>query len=273
MAAGYDWDELVAWTVAHDLAGLECLSGIPGRCGAAPIQNIGAYGQEIGDVVETVHAVDRRDGQTVDLDAHDCRFAYRDSRFKRDWVDRYVIVGITLRLRPGGPPTVAYAELERRLDEQDGPRSLATVRDTVLALRRGKSMVIDPDDENRRSAGSFFTNPIVDDATLDAVLEVARRRDPERELPRWPIAPGRTKIPAAWLIERSGFARGFAQGRAGLSTRHVLALVNRGGATSQELLDLARAVRDAVDETFGVRLRPEPVPLGFAPGEVDDLWW
>lgn len=272
VASGYDWDALVAWTVAHGLAGLECLSGIPGRAGAAPIQNIGAYGQEVADAVDTVHAFDLRDGHSVDLSAHDCQFGYRDSRFKREWTDRYVVTGLTLQLTKDGPPTVAYAELERRLDEAGAARSLAVVRDTVLAIRRAKSMVYDPSDENRRSAGSFFTNPIVDDATLHSVAAIAHAKDPEHEMPRWAIAPGRTKIPAAWLIEHSGFARGFTQGAAGLSTRHVLALVNRGEATAQELLDLARAVRDGVLDTFGVRLRPEPLPLGFEAGEVDDLW-
>ena len=272
VAGGYDWDEFVAWTVRHGLAGLECLSGIPGRVGAAPIQNIGAYGQEIAEFVETVHAVDLTTGGARDLDAAECGFGYRDSRFKGEWDGRYLVVGLTLRLRPGGEPTVAYAELERRLTESGSPRTVAAVRDTVLEIRRGKSMVIDPDDPNRRSAGSFFTNPVVDGTTLEQVLDRARLADPHAEVPRWEIAPGRTKIAAAWLIERSGFAKGHVHGRAGLSSRHVLALVNRGEATASELLDLARTVRDGVLDTFGVRLRPEPVPLGFDRDEITDLW-
>ncbi len=272
VAGGYDWDAFVAWSVEQGLAGMECLSGIPGRTGAAPVQNVGAYGQEIAEVIESVQAVDLREGRAVELDHADCGFAYRDSHFKRDWAGRYAITGLTLRLRPGGEPTVAYAELERRLAETGAPHDLATVRSEVLDIRRGKSMVIDLDDENHRSAGSFFTNPIVDDDTLGTVLERAGRLDPEATPPRWEIGPGHTKIAAAWLIERSGFGKGHGTGEAGLSTRHVLALVNRGRANTQDLIDLAREVRDGVLDTFGVRLRPEPVPLGFEPGEVDDLW-
>lgn len=272
VAGGYDWDALVAWSVEQQLAGMECLSGIPGRTGAAPVQNVGAYGQEIAEVTESVQAVDLRDGSTVELDHADCGFAYRDSHFKRDWAGRYAITELTLRLRPRGEPTVAYAELERRLAGTSAPPDLATVRSVVLDIRRGKSMVIDPADENHRSAGSFFTNPIVDDDTLGTVLDRAGRLDPEATLPRWEIGPGRTKIAAAWLIERSGFGKGHGTGEAGLSTRHVLALVNRGRAKTQDLIDLAREVRNGVLDTFGVRLRPEPVPLGFEPGEVDDLW-
>lgn len=273
VASGYDWDALVAWTVSHGLAGLECLSGIPGRTGAAPIQNIGAYGQEIGDVVETVHAVDLRDGKTVDFGAHDCHFGYRSSRFKYEWIGRYVVTGLTLALQPDGAPTIRYAELERRLDDGGVPRTLENVRDMVLTIRRAKSMVIDPDDENHRSAGSFFTNPIVDDETLNAVRRVARAKDPDGKMPTWPVSLGETKIAAAWLIEHSGFTKGHEAGAAGLSTHHVLALVNRGGARAQDLIDLAREIQDGVHATFGVRLRPEPIPLGFAAGEIDDLWF
>lgn len=261
--AGLDWDELVAFTVAEGAAGIECLSGIPGLCGAAPVQNIGAYGQEVGEVLTGLSATDLATGRNHDFSVDECDLGYRHSRFKGQEAGRWMITSIRLRLHPGGAPTLRYEELRNRLAREPGT-SLDRVREVVLDLRRGKSMVYDPADPNHRSAGSFFTNPVVDRPVLERIGDAA--------MPRWPVDADRVKVPAAWLIERSGFAKGHQRGPAGLSTHHVLALINRGGATAADLLALAREVRDAVLDRFGIRLRPEPVPLGFEPGEVDDLW-
>jgi UDP-N-acetylmuramate dehydrogenase len=261
--AGLEWDELVAFSVTEGAGGIECLAGIPGLCGAAPVQNIGAYGQEVGEVLTGLSATDLATGQSRDFSVDECALGYRHSRFKGEEAGRWVITSIRLRLHPGAPPALRYEELRERLASESGA-GLDRVRDAVLDLRRGKSMVYDPADPNHRSAGSFFTNPVVDRPVLERIGDTS--------MPRWPVDGDRVKIPAAWLIERSGFAKGHRRGAAGLSTRHVLALINRGGATAADLLALAREVRDAVLDRFGIRLRPEPVPLGFEPGEIDDLW-
>ncbi|MFW6050387.1 MAG: UDP-N-acetylmuramate dehydrogenase [Myxococcota bacterium] len=270
-AAGEPWDALVARTVDAGLAGLECLSGIPGLVGATPIQNVGAYGQEVAETLARVRVLDRRTLEVHDLGPSECGFAYRDSRFKRE-PGRHAVLEVTFALVPGGAPAVRYAELERALEEAgDEAPTLAAVRDTVLRLRRAKGMVIDPDDANRRSAGSFFTNPVVSDAEAARVVERALAlgvaRDPS-EVPRWPAGGGRTKLAAGWLIERAGIAKGHRQGHVGVSSRHALALVHHGGGTTDELLALARRVRDTVHARFGVTLVPEPVLLGA----TDPLW-
>lgn len=258
-AAGEPWDELVGWTVEQGWAGLECLSGIPGLAGATPIQNVGAYGQEVSDTVVAVRALDRAGGRVVTLGPADCRFAYRDSRFKSAEPERWVVLGVTCRLRPGGAPTVRYAELERHLAAAGaGSPTLADVRRAVLALRRAKSMVIEPGDPNRRSCGSFFVNPVVTAAEAEAV----RRRAGGDDLPRWPQPDGRVKLAAAWLIERAGFRRGHREGPVGLSTNHALAIVAHDGAGAGDVLAFARRLQDAVEARFGLRLVPEPVVWG-----------
>jgi UDP-N-acetylmuramate dehydrogenase len=259
--AGEPWDALVERTVDEDLAGLECLSGIPGLAGATPIQNVGAYGQDVSETIRAVELLDRQSLQLVTCAPDACGFGYRTSAFKAA-PDRYVVLGVRFGLREHGPASVKYAELARAVANPQP--SLREVREAVLALRRGKSMVIDPSDENRRSAGSFFLNPIV---SAEQVRDVAARAvaagviQSESELPTF-AAHGGTKIPAAWLIERAGFTKGFRRGLAGISSRHALALVNHGGS-SEGLLDLARAIRDGVEAKFGVRLHPEPVLLGL----------
>ncbi|XXU91095.1 UDP-N-acetylmuramate dehydrogenase [Sorangium sp. So ce1099] len=274
--AGEGWDDLVARAVAEGWAGVECLSGIPGDVGATPIQNVGAYGQEVAETIAEVHAVDRATGAAAVIAGADCGFGYRDSRFKRAWRGRYVITAVTFALRPGGAATVRYPELQRALAAPAGgpPPPLDEVRRAVIALRRGKSMVLDPADENGRSAGSFFMNPTLEaGAAAGAIarIEAAGVLAPGEAIPRYPADGGRVKLSAAWLIERAGFAKGTRHGAAGISTRHTLALVNRGGATAAELLDLARRVRRGVLDRFGVALTPEPDLIGFAPGETDDL--
>lgn len=274
--AGEAWDDLVARSVAEGWAGIECLSGIPGDVGATPIQNVGAYGQEVAETIVEVRAIDRATGAAVVLSGADCGFGYRDSRFKRAWRGRYVITAVTFALRPGGAATVRYPELQRALAVPAGGAAppLGEVRRTVIALRRGKSMVLDPADENGRSAGSFFMNPTLAPDAAAAVItriEAAGVLAPGEAIPRYPADGGRVKLSAAWLIERAGFTKGTRHGAAGISTRHTLALVNRGGATAEELLGLARRVRRGVLDRFGVALSAEPDLVGFAPGEIADL--
>ena len=255
-AAGVAWDDFVAQMVAAELAGVECLSGIPGLVGATPMQNVGAYGQEVADTITRVRAMYRHTGELVDFTREGCGFAYRTSRFKG--TDRWVIADVTFRLeRRGTSVPLRYPELTRALGVGEGERApLADVRRRVIELRRGKGMVVDPADPQSRSAGSFFTNPIVDAATFAAFVA----RLPEGvTAPSWPAAGGTTKLSAAWLIERAGFAKGTTRGRAGISTKHALALVNRGGATASELLALAREIQDGVRERLGIELVPEPV--------------
>ena len=265
--AGVEWDALVEQVVAEGLGGLECLSGIPGRVGAAPMQNIGAYGQEVAETIQAVRVMERATGDVRQLSGDRCGFEYRTSHFKGAWRDRYVVTGVDFLLPRRSRGTVSYPDLRRRLGVAgDGPApSLAEVRAAVLDVRRGKSMVIAPQDPNRRSAGSFFTNPVVEP---ELAAEIRARSAPE--MPAFPAAGGRVKLSAAWLIERAGFRRGYRLGPAGLSSRHALALVNRGGASAGELVALASEIRRGVRRAFGVTLWPEPVFLGFDE-DVDKL--
>jgi UDP-N-acetylmuramate dehydrogenase len=258
-AAGESWDDLVRCAVTREWAGLECLSGIPGRVGATPIQNVGAYGQEVSDTIAAVHAIDRTTGDTLSLPPSECGFGYRDSRFKSAEPDRWIVLGVTYRLRPGGAPAVKYDELARHLRERGRARpTLAEVRDGVIEIRRAKSMVLDPADPNRRSCGSFFTNPIVAPAHADKVAA----RAGAATMPRWAQPDGTVKLSAAWLIERAGFTRGTRAGAVGLSTRHTLAIVCHDGARAADVAAFARRIRDTVAERFDVRLVPEPVLWG-----------
>lgn len=269
--AGAIWDRLVALTVERGLAGIECLSGIPGRVGAAPMQNIGAYGQEVASALSSVTALCRASGRVVRLEAEACGFGYRESHFKGPWRDRYVITGIELLLQAGAPPTLAYPELAAAAGalSADPWAALAHVRRTVLAVRAKKAMVLDPGDPNTRSAGSFFLNPVVPRAEAERIAAGAEARI-GRPMPRFETGGDRVKLSAAWLMEAAGLARGHRRGRAGISERHVLALVNTGGASAAELLALAREARQRVAEAFGVTLVPEPVFVGFEVS-VDEL--
>ena len=263
-AAGEPWDEVVAASVAEGLAGLECLSGIPGTAGATPIQNVGAYGQEVAAVVDGVRVVHRLSLEERELTAGDCAFGYRTSALRRS-DSPWIVVAVRFALRPGGAPTLAYGQLAERFAGAAAP-SLAEVRAAVLELRRAKSMVIDDADPNRRSAGSFFVNPVVDRELAEAVAEQARTLGvlgAGSGMPAHEVADGRVKLSAGWLIEHAGFPRGCGRGRVGLSTNHALAVVNRGGATSDELVAFARDVRRGVRSHLGVDLQPEPVFLGF----------
>jgi UDP-N-acetylmuramate dehydrogenase len=257
-AAGEEWESFVALCVADRLVGVEALSGIPGLVGASPVQNIGAYGQEVSQTVASVRAYDRRAGEVVVLPGAACGFSYRHSTFKAQ-PGRWVVLAVQWSLEEGElSAPVRYAELARRLGVEVGERApLAEVREAVLALRRGKGMVLDAADPDTRSAGSFFTNPLLDDAELAALL--ARTDTPP---PTWPDGDGRTKVSAAWLIERAGFGKGHGDGPVGLSSKHTLALVNRGGGTTADLRAVAREVRDGVRAAFGVELAAEPVLVG-----------
>jgi UDP-N-acetylmuramate dehydrogenase len=258
-AAGEPWDDLVRHTVEQGWAGLECLSGIPGLVGATPIQNVGAYGQEVSDTLVAVRALDGERRQVVTLRPADCGFGYRDSFFKSGAPGRHVVLAVTYRLARGGAPTLRYADVTRALEARGlAAPSLADVRETVLQVRRSKSMVLEAGDPNARSCGSFFLNPIVDAAALAAI----DARAAGLAMPRWPQPDGRVKLSAAWLIERAGFTRGQADGSVGLSTRHTLAIVCHDGARARDVVAFARRVRAGVEARFGVRLHPEPIFWG-----------
>ncbi len=261
--AGQPWDDVVAQAVARNLAGLECLSGIPGLAGATPIQNVGAYGHEIAETLRSVRVLDRGTLQITNLTPEACQLSYRDSLFKRH-AERFVVLAVTFALRPDGAPAVRYRELQDALAGFVAP-TVSQVRQTVLALRRRKSMVIDASDPNRRSVGSFFTNPIVSSAEADRVTAQALAEgvaSSTTDVPQFPAGNGRIKLAAGWLIERAGLPRGFTRGAVGLSSRHALALVHHGGGSTADLLSLARHVRTVVHDRFGITLVPEPVLLG-----------
>ncbi len=262
VGAGEPWDEVVARAVAQGWAGLECLSGIPGLAGATPIQNVGAYGQEVADTVAEVRVFDRAQGRALALVPADCGFAYRSSIFKG--TARYIVLAVRLRLLATGvAKPVRYAELAARLGaREDVP--LGRVREAVLGLRREKGMVLDADDPHSHSAGSFFVNPLLDAqgaAALEARARAAGALGAHERLPAFVLGNGQHKVPAGWLIERAGL-KGFRQGAVGVSPKHALALVHYGGGSARELLALAAHVRETVRARFGVVLTPEPVLVG-----------
>ncbi|MFF7732536.1 UDP-N-acetylmuramate dehydrogenase [Streptomyces sp. NPDC007984] len=267
LAAGEVWTDAVARTVEAGLAGIECLAGIPGSAGATPIQNVGAYGQEVSSTITEVVAYDRRTDETVTLANEDCAFSYRHSRFKSD-PERYVVLRVRFSLEDaeGLSAPLRYAETARALGVEAGDRvPLATARETVLKLRSGKGMVLDPEDHDTWSAGSFFTNPILKDADFETFRARVRERLGDGvEPPAYPAGEGHTKTSAAWLIDKSGFTKGYGDGPARISTKHTLALTNRGSATTEDLLALAREVVAGVHEAFGITLVNEPVTVGVS---------
>jgi UDP-N-acetylmuramate dehydrogenase len=265
VAAGEDWDAVVARSVAEGLAGLECLSGIPGLTGATPIQNVGAYGQEVAETITTVRVYDRVTGDVVEIPNGRCDFGYRTSRFRG--AARFVVLSVTFRLAVqvlSAP--VRYAELAAALGVPVGGQvESAEARAAVIELRQRKGMVIDPADPDTRSVGSFFVNPVLDAPALAAVEAAARARGgPQARVPRFEVGEGLVKVPAAWLIEQAGFGKGYNPGDgARISAKHTLALVNAGTASTVALLTLAREIRDGVRDAFGVSLAPEPVLVGI----------
>ncbi|MFF5369065.1 UDP-N-acetylmuramate dehydrogenase [Streptomyces sp. NPDC013187] len=267
LAAGEVWTDAVARTVEAGLAGIECLAGIPGSAGATPIQNVGAYGQEVSSTIIEVVAYDRRAGETVTLANADCAFSYRHSRFKSD-PERYVVLRVRFSLEDaeGLSAPLRYAETARALGVEPGDRvPLVQARETVLKLRAGKGMVLDPEDHDTWSAGSFFTNPILTDTDFETFrARVHDRLGDGAEPPAYPAGEGYTKTSAAWLIDKSGFTKGYGDGPARISTKHTLALTNRGSATTEDLLALAREVVAGVHEAFGITLVNEPVTVGVS---------
>ncbi|MFD6426804.1 UDP-N-acetylmuramate dehydrogenase [Streptomyces sp. NPDC060198] len=267
LAAGEVWTDAVARTVEAGLAGIECLAGIPGSAGATPIQNVGAYGQEVSTAISEVVAYDRRSGETVTLPNAACGFSYRHSTFKQH-PDRYVVLRVRFELEDAGglSAPIKYPETARTLGVRAGDRvPAAAARETVLALRAGKGMVLDPEDHDTWSAGSFFTNPVLDEGEYAQFLARAGQRlGPDTTPPAYPAGDGRTKTSAAWLIDKAGFTKGYGTGPARISTKHTLALTNRGEATTEDLLALAREVVAGVREAFGVTLVNEPVTVGVS---------
>ncbi|MFI6929908.1 UDP-N-acetylmuramate dehydrogenase [Streptomyces sp. NPDC050287] len=267
LAAGEVWTDAVARTVEEGLAGVECLAGIPGSAGATPIQNVGAYGQEVSSTITEVVAYDRTTHETVTLPNTECAFSYRHSRFKAD-PQRYVVLRVRFALEDadGLSAPIKYAETARALGVEPGDRvPLADARETVLKLRSGKGMVLDPEDHDTWSAGSFFTNPILTDEEFEAFHDRVRQRlGTDVQPPAYPAGEGHTKTSAAWLIDKAGFTKGYGTGPARISTKHTLALTNRGTATTEDLLALAREVVTGVRDAFGITLVNEPVTVGVS---------
>jgi len=259
-AAGEPWDDFVRHTVERGWAGLECLSGIPGRVGATPIQNVGAYGQDVSETISQVATLDTIRSSPRTFSAEECQFSYRDSWFKSREPGRYIVTEVTFRLRPNAPPALRYVELERHfLALGNTAPTLSELRQAVLQLRREKSMLLDESDANGRSCGSFFLNPVLSNQQFQQFLA---RAEGLGNLPQFPQADGRVKLSAGWLIEQAGFPRGTRDGQVGLSTKHALALVAHAGARADDVTRLARRVQLGVLERFGVQLEPEPVFWG-----------
>jgi UDP-N-acetylmuramate dehydrogenase len=263
VAAGEPWDSFVLQSVQKGWAGIECLGGIPGQVGSTPIQNVGAYGQDVAETISRIRVLDRSTMNVEWMAAKDLAFSYRDSILRRQ-LQRWVVLDVVFHLSVSGIASARYAELQRSLAHLPVP-SLQNVHDTVIELRKRKSMVLDANDPNTRSAGSFFTNPLVDQATAAHVVHVAQNAfGPTVEVPQWSQPDGRVKLAAGWLIERAGFNRGYRKGPVGISSNHALALVHHGGGQTADLLALARQVRKGVHDTFGVQLDAEPILVGAA---------
>lgn len=258
-AAGTSWDHLVQFTVDRNLAGMECLAGIPGTTGGTPVQNVGAYGQEVAQTIVSVCCFDTHTATTVDLPSADCGFAYRTSRFNTTDRGRYIVLRVDFLLREGGASNLRYADLKRAFDGKPQP-SLAQVAEAVRTIRRAKGMVVDAADPDSRSAGSFFRNPIVSASLLRHIAQAMNL--PTSEVPHWPAGNDTIKLPAAWLLEQAGFTRGTVLGSAGISSKHTLALINRGSATCADIAALREKIIAGVAVKFGITLEQEPVSVG-----------
>lgn len=257
--AGEGWDGFVDFAIGLGLAGVECLAGIPGSVGGTPVQNVGAYGQEVAETIETVRAFDRETTMWVEIDRAGCRFRYRESLFNTDEPGRYIVTRVRFKLTPGGQPELRYADLQRRFAGREKP-TLAEVARTVREIRREKGMLLVEGDADCRSAGSFFKNPIMKEEMLARIALAAGVE--ESKVPHWTAGEGKMKLPAAWLLERAGFVKGYGEGRARISSRHTLALTNRGGATCADVERLQMEIVDAVKQRFGITLEREPVLVG-----------
>jgi UDP-N-acetylmuramate dehydrogenase len=265
VGAGVHWDDFVAHAVVQNCAGVECLSGIPGSVGGTPVQNVGAYGQEVADTIESVRAFDLKQDRVVVLPKPACGFRYRSSIFNGTEHGRYIILQVNYRLQRGGTPVLKYADLQKhfaeRLVQKQTPPSLGEVREAVRAIRRTKGMLLVPGDDDCRSAGSFFKNPVLSDARFKDLAERAASKG--LEIPSYPALDAQHKVSAAWLVEHSGFSKGYAAGAAGTSRKHALALINRGDAKASDMVELKDKIQHAVQEAWGIPLEPEPVFVGF----------
>lgn len=256
-AAGEDWDHLVSLAVDKGYAGIECLAGIPGSVGGTPVQNVGAYGQEVSQTIESVRALDLETLTFVDLSAAACGFSYRRSIFNSTQRGRYVVSRVAYKLKKGMYSTLSYADIKRYFQEKPGMPGLSEVAGAVREIRQRKGMLMVEGDSDCASAGSFFKNPVV---PVEVFQRIADQSD--GTVPHYDAGPGQVKIPAAWLLEHAGFSKGFTMGRAGISSRHTLALINRGGATAAEVVALRDRILVEVDTRYGIRLEPEPVWVG-----------
>lgn len=264
-AAGEGWDSLVAQTVGQNCAGLECLSGIPGTVGGTPVQNVGAYGQEVSQTITSVRALELATGKILELSNADCGFQYRSSIFNTIAARKFIVTEVGYRLRRGGPPTLDYADVKNFFSGSPGIPSLTDVRDAVRQIRAGKAMLITPGDADCRSAGSFFKNPLVSVDDAERVQAIAQKHVPGKSVPQYPAKNGQVKLSAAWLVEQAGFQKGYRQGPVAISGKHSLAIVNRGGARASDIIALKNEIQSKVFQVWGVRLTPEPVSVGFPP--------
>jgi UDP-N-acetylmuramate dehydrogenase len=261
VGAGEEWDKFVARAVARNCAGVECLSGIPGSVGGTPVQNVGAYGQDVAETIESVLALDLNDGQMHELCAEACGFSYRTSMFNTSERGRYIILRVTYELSPGGAPRIQYADLKNHFVGWHETPTLADTREAVRRIRASKAMLIIPGGEDCHSAGSFFKNPIL---SADQYQELTRRAATKGlRIPSYPALDAQKKVSAAWLVEHSGFSKGYTTGRAGISRKHALAIVNRGDATAAEIVALKEHIQQRVEDLWAIRLEPEPVFVGF----------
>jgi len=269
VGAGVNWDDFVAQAVVQNCAGVECLSGIPGSVGGTPVQNVGAYGQEVANTIESVRALDLKEDRIVVLPKPACGFRYRTSIFNTTERGRYIILRVNFRLKRGGAPSLKYADLQKHFAEcslesaaqKNTPPSLAEVREAVREIRRSKGMLIVPGDEDCRSAGSFFKNPVLSEAQFKDLAGRAAAKG--LEIPSYPALDAQRKVSAAWLVEHSGFSKGYAVGPAGTSHKHALALINRGDAKASDIVGLKDEIQRGVQEAWGILLEPEPVFVGF----------
>jgi UDP-N-acetylmuramate dehydrogenase len=261
VGAGEDWDSFVAATIQHHCAGIECLSGIPGSVGGTPVQNVGAYGQEVAETIDSVVALDVESGEEQEFEKSDCGFGYRSSIFNTSARGRYVILRVTYALVHDGHPRLAYADLQKHFAGR-AESTLAEVREAVRQIRASKGMLLTPGDPDARSAGSFFKNPVLTENEFESLKRKASERG--LQIPNYPALAARRKVSAAWLVEQSGFSKGFGNGHVGISRKHALAIVNRGGATSAEVIQLKNEIQARVQQQWKIQLEPEPVLLGFS---------
>ena len=261
VGAGEEWDKFAAHAVSRNCAGIECLSGIPGSVGGTPVQNVGAYGQEVAETVESVLALDLKDGQVHELCNDACGFQYRTSIFNTSERGRYIILRVTYALNIGGEPTILYGDLKNYFANWSAKPSLADTRAAVRQIRASKAMLITPGDEDCCSAGSFFKNPVLSDEQYNELSQRAAAKD--LQLPSYPALQAQRKISAAWLVEHSGFNKGYGNDRVGISRKHALAIVNRGTATADDIVALKEEIQRGVEDILGLRLETEPVFVGF----------